>query len=178
MNEYLSKIKDASIPIIEKHKKELVSVSLRKEFGTNIISITIDDPVTFSSDIDEIASINQEILDIVNDDIPDGYYLEVTTPGVERELKENEYEKSIGKYICVKTYQKEFDDMCGEHFKLKVEEGKIVIYQINKEGNQSIYEKTNISSEYLTQTDLISIENGGLDVYGKEELNKIIEDFE
>jgi len=106
MNEYLSKIKDASIPIIEKHKKELVSVSLRKEFGTNIISITIDDPVTFSSDIDEIASINQEILDIVNDDIPDGYYLEVTTPGVERELKENEYEKSIGKYICVKTYQK------------------------------------------------------------------------
>ena len=56
--------------------------------------------------------------------------------------------------------------MCGEHFKLKVEEGKIVIYQINKEGNQSIYEKTNISSEYLTQTDLISIENGGLDVCG------------
>ena len=48
MNEYLSKIKDASIPIIEKYKKELVSVSLRKEFGTNIISITIDDPVTFS----------------------------------------------------------------------------------------------------------------------------------
>ena len=76
------------------------------------------------------------------------------------------------------TLYKEFDDMCGEHFKLKVEEGKIVIYQINKEGNQSIYEKTNISSEYLTQTDLISIENGGLDVYGKEELNKIIEDFE
>jgi len=68
--------------------------------------------------------------------------------------------------------------MCGEHFKLKVEEGKIVIYQINKEGNQSIYEKTNISSEYLTKTDLISIENGGLDVYGKEELNKLIEDFE
>ena len=88
------------------NKKELVIVSLRKEFGTNIISITIDDPVTFSSDIDEIASINQEILDIVNDDIPDGYYLEVTTPGVERELKENEYEKSIGKYICIKTYQK------------------------------------------------------------------------
>ena len=54
----------------------------------------------------------------------------------------------------------------------------VIKYQINKEGNQSIYEKTNISSEYLTQTDLISIENGGLDVYGKEELNKLIEDFE
>ena len=73
---------------------------------------------------------------------------------------------------------KEFEDICGEHFKLKVEEGKIFIYQINKEGDEWIYEKTNISSEYLTQTDLISIENGGLDVYGKEELNKLIEDFE
>lgn len=76
------------------------------------------------------------------------------------------------------TLYKEFDDMCGEHFKLRVEEGKIVIYQLDKEGNESIYEKTNISSEYLTKTDLISIENGGLDVYGKEELNKLIEDFE
>lgn len=106
MNEYLSKIKVSSIPIIEKYKKELVDLKLRKEFGINIISITIDDPVTFSSDIDEITIITQEILDVVNDDIPDGYYLEITTPGVERELKENEYEKSIGKYIYIKTYQK------------------------------------------------------------------------
>ena len=97
-----------------------------------------------------------------------------------KEEVENKYNdwKVIGFEPNKVTLYKEFDDMCGEHFKLKVEEGKIVIYQINKEGNQSIYEKTNISSEYLTQTDLISIENGGLDVYGKEELNKLIEDFE
>ena len=48
---------------------------------------------------------------------------------------------------------------------------------INKDGTESLYEKTNISSEYLTETDLINMQDG-LEIYGKEELNKIIEDFE
>ena len=97
-----------------------------------------------------------------------------------KEEVQNKYSdwKVIGFEPNKVTLYKEFDDMCGEHFKIKVEDGKIVIYQINKEGNQSIYEKTNISSEYLTETDLINIKNDGLDIYGKEELNKLIEDFE
>ena len=72
---------------------------------------------------------------------------------------------------------KEFNDVCGEHFKLKVEDGKISVYIVNSDGTEGLYEKTDISSEYLTETDLINMENG-LEIYGKEELNKIIEDFE
>lgn len=75
------------------------------------------------------------------------------------------------------TLYKEFEDVCGEHFKLKVEEGKVVIYIVNNDGTESIYEKTNISSEYLTETDLINMQDG-LEIYGREELNQIIEDFE
>ncbi len=75
------------------------------------------------------------------------------------------------------TLYKEFEDECGEHFKLKVENGKVIVYIINKDGTESLYEKTNISSEYLTETDLINMQDG-LEIYGKEELNKIIEDFE
>lgn len=75
------------------------------------------------------------------------------------------------------TLYKEFEDECGEHFKLKVEGGKVVIYIVNKDGTESLYDKTNISSEYLTETDLINMQDG-LEIYGKEELNKIIEDFE
>ena len=75
------------------------------------------------------------------------------------------------------TLYKEFDDLCGEHFKLKVEDGKISVYITNKDGSESLYEKTNISSEYLTETDLINMQDG-LEIYGKEELNQIIEDFE
>ena len=75
------------------------------------------------------------------------------------------------------TLYKEFEDVCGEHFKLKVEDGKVVVYIVNKDGMESVYEKTNISSEYLTETDLINMQDG-LEIYGIEELNQIIEDFE
>ena len=75
------------------------------------------------------------------------------------------------------TLYKEYKDFCGEHFKLKIEDGKVVIYIINNDGTEGLYEKTNISSEYLTETDLINMQDG-LEIYGKEELNQIIEDFE
>ena len=60
------------------------------------------------------------------------------------------------------TLYKEFDDVCGEHFKLRVEDGKVVVYIVNNDG---------------TETDLINMQDG-LEIYGKEELNQIIEDFE
>jgi len=75
------------------------------------------------------------------------------------------------------TLYKELEDVCGEHFKLKIEDGKVVIYIVNNDGTESVYEKTNISSEYLTETDLLNMQDG-LEIYGKEELNQIIEDFE
>ena len=75
------------------------------------------------------------------------------------------------------TLYKEFDDVCGEHFKLRIQDGKVVVYIVNNDGTESVYEKTNISSEYLTETDLINMQDG-LEIYGKEELNQIIEDFE
>ncbi len=107
MNDYLIKIKEIATKLAIEKEKIVIDVILRKEFGANIISVIIDDPKTFSLDIEEVANINQELLDIVNDDIPDGYYLEVTSLGIERELlNENDYQKALGKYIYIKTYQK------------------------------------------------------------------------
>lgn len=104
---YLEKIKELSVDIIKSHNVELIDVVLRKEFGASIIQITIDDVNTFDLDIDKVALINEEILDIVNDYIPDGYYLEVTTLGIERELKdESDYNKAIGKYVYIVTNEK------------------------------------------------------------------------
>ena len=72
---------------------------------------------------------------------------------------------------------KEFAERCKEHFILKIESGKIVVYKILEGGELEIYDKTEIGTEYLTETDLINMQDG-LEIYGKEELNKILEDFE
>ena len=49
------------------------------------------------------------------------------------------------------TLYKEFEGECGQHFQMKIENGKIVIYVQNEEGTMELYEKTNISSATLSR---------------------------
>lgn len=107
MENYLIKIQELAKPIVENHNLELVSVTKEKEFGVSIIRIIIDDPKTFNLDIDLVATINEEILDVINDYIPDNFYLEVSSLGIERELhNEEDYNKALNEYIYLSTYQK------------------------------------------------------------------------
>jgi type III secretory pathway component EscV len=75
------------------------------------------------------------------------------------------------------TLYKELDGNCGEHYVIETEDGKIAIYKVEESGNKQLFKTTEISTEFLTETDLIKIENG-FEVYGKEALNQILEDFE
>lgn len=107
MIDILNEIKEKSIPIVSKHNKVLYNVEKVKDYGMNVIRILIDDPNTLDIDIDDVAAINQEILDVVNDLLPDDLYLEVSSVGVERELKtEKELELALNKYIYVSSYEK------------------------------------------------------------------------
>ena len=72
---------------------------------------------------------------------------------------------------------KEEEGQCNEHYIIKDEDSNIMIYKILSNGNEEIYQNTGISTEYLPETDKISLKNG-LKVYGREKLNSIIEDFE
>lgn len=102
-----NKITEMVTPIIENHHKILISVKDKHENEVDSIEIIIDDPISFTIDIDEITSITTEILDEINDLIPDNYYLEVSSLGIERELKnDNDLARALHEYIYVKTYQK------------------------------------------------------------------------
>lgn len=84
----------------------------------------------------------------------------------------------ISKYSSMDiVLYKEFDSDCGQHFVLRNDEGKIVVYRINENNEEEVYERTEISVDYLTETDKIEIENG-IKVNGIEELKQLIEDFE
>lgn len=73
---------------------------------------------------------------------------------------------------------KTIDNICDEHYVLKIDEvDNIVVYHIGFEGEEELYKNTNISKEYLTSTDINNLESG-IYVYGIENLNSAIEDFE
>lgn len=98
--------------------------------------------------------------------------------GTEEDLK-NEYP-----YWQVEKYSsndiilyKEFNSNCGQHFVLRENNGKITVYKINENNEEKVYENTEISVEYLSETDKIKISEG-IRVNGIEELNQLLEDFE
>lgn len=100
----IEKIRQEVVPILDKYKLVLVKIENVHEYGMNIYRVTIDNPESndFMIDVDDVAAINQELLDIVNDDLPDDGYLEITSLGIERELiTENDFARAIDKYIYV-----------------------------------------------------------------------------
>lgn len=96
----------------------------------------------------------------------------------EEELRQEYQDWEVKKFTSEEiTLYKQLDQMCNEHYMLKAKDGKIAIYRLNENGEAILDETTAISTEYLPETDLINIEEG-MKVYGKEQLNKVLEDFE
>lgn len=159
---YISEtIEDECTQEYEKISNITVASSTEEKVAANAILILKKYYSKCEHTINEYVEIPQELVNMTREQVQE-QYLDWKVIGFEN-----------GKV----TLYKEFDDVCGEHFKLRIEDGKIVVYIINNDGTESIYEKTNISSEYLTETDLVNMQDG-LEIYGKEELNQIIEDFE
>ncbi len=66
---------------------------------------------------------------------------------------------------------------CGEHYLVTEENGYINIYTLDEENNKTLKQENVMSVEYLSETDKIMLKNGIM-VYGTEELNKLLEDYE
>ena len=98
--------------------------------------------------------------------------------GTEYDLKKEYPYWEIEKFSSTEiVLYKEFNSICGKHFILKEDNGKITVYKINENSEEEVYEKTEISLEYLSETDKIKIKDG-IKVNGIEELNQLLEDFE
>ena len=96
----------------------------------------------------------------------------------ESELKERCKDWKIEKFSPEEVeMSKEEEKFCNQHYKLKLENNVIVIYTIDEEGRETEYEQTGITTEYLTQEDILRLTTGII-VYGKENLTSTIEDYE
>lgn len=96
----------------------------------------------------------------------------------EKELKEKCKNWDIDKFSSEEVeMSREKLEFCGEHYKIKLENSTIVIYSIDENGLETEYEHTGITTEYLTEEDILKL-TAGIYVYGKENLSNTIEDYE
>lgn len=96
----------------------------------------------------------------------------------EEELKEKCREWDVEKFSKEEIeMSKEIEAFCNQHYKLILENNVIVVYNVDENGIETEYEQTGITTEYLTQEDILKLTTG-IYVYGKENLTSTIEDYE
>lgn len=93
-------------PIVNDLELVLVDVEYVKEGSDWFLRIYIDTP-SGDIDIDQCALVSERLSDELDrtDPIAENYFLEVSSPGAERPLKnETDFLNAIGQYVFVKTY--------------------------------------------------------------------------
>lgn len=96
----------------------------------------------------------------------------------EDEIQNKNREWTINEFSSEQViFEKESEEFCNQHYKLKLIDNRIVIFNISEDGEEKEYKRTEISSEYLTQEDLLRLKEG-ITVYGKENLTSVLEDYE
>lgn len=104
--EYEQRTEKILEPIISKNNFELVDVEYVKEGGNWYLRVYVDKEGGIHVDDCEIVSRALSDLLDVEDYIPDAYILEVSSPGLGRQLKkEKDFARSIGKEVEAKLYQ-------------------------------------------------------------------------
>lgn len=107
MSDIIALIKKEIVPLVNEEGLILYKVENVHEFGMNIYRVYVDDPNSFDIDIEKVERVNKKLLDIVNDELPDDGYLEVSSVGIERELVTlDDFKKALGKYVYLSTYEK------------------------------------------------------------------------
>lgn len=146
--EYERKTEQLLAPILEENNFELYDVEFVKEAGTFYLRAFIDKEGGIN--INDCELVSRRLSDLLDekDFIPDAYILEVSSPGLGRQLKKDKhFEKSIGEEVELKLFkavdkQKEFTGYL-ESFN----DEAIVIS--DEQENELEFERSNIASVRL-----------------------------
>ncbi|ANU13542.1 putative transcription termination protein NusA [Planococcus halocryophilus Or1] len=107
MSKITEQIEQIAQPITSELGLELVDVEFLKEGRDWFLRVFVDNPEA-PIDIEQCALVSEKLSGILDelDPIEQNYFLEVSSPGAERPLKkEKDFEKAIGKFIYIKTYE-------------------------------------------------------------------------
>jgi len=100
----LERIREILIPVLDQVGLELVEITLRVEGGRWILRVTIDREdgvqVHHCTAVSRELSVHMDVEDF----IPVKYYLEVSSPGLDRPLKdESDFQRFTGRLVKIKT---------------------------------------------------------------------------
>ena len=103
-----NKVEDLVTPKIEKLGYEVYDVEYVKEGKNYFLRIYIDSPKGI--DLNDCEKVNNEIMDLLDeaDYIKEQYFLEISSPGIEKNLRKDKHLKNnIGTEINIKLFKKE-----------------------------------------------------------------------
>ena len=96
----------------------------------------------------------------------------------EEELQKKYEDFQIKKFEAGEIiFYREKEGICDEHYLIKEHNGYIAIYTIDSFGKETLKETTEIVTTYLPQTDIKQLKEG-IKVFGQENLNATLEDYE
>ena len=137
--EYEKKTEELVMPLIEENNFELVDIEYVKEADRFYLRVYIDKEGGIT--VDDCEMINRALSDLLDkyDFIPDSYILEVSSPGLGRQLKKDrDFERSLGEEVEIKLYkavekQKEFTGLLTafdkETITIKLEDDSTKVFQ-------------------------------------------------
>lgn len=107
----LDEVRDLAESVTSHRNLVLWDVQMSGGRGSQVVRILVDGDRGI--DLDTVASVSEEIsrgLDL-RDPIPGRYTLEVSTPGLERSLKDpDHFARCIGRSVVIKTRERVFGD--------------------------------------------------------------------
>ena len=158
-----------------KQVEELSIENNKKTMEKEILQVTSSEEKTTPNTIFVIKKYYEKCGHTTTDyiDIPEDF-INMTSKEIEKVCKDWQIKVFSSSEVVLFKYENGF---CNEHYVLREEDGFIVVYIIDENGKETIKERTEISTQYLPQTDLISIKNG-IYIYGNEELYSALEDYE
>ena len=121
-------------PIVDELGLELVDIEYKKEGSNWFLRVFIDNEVG-NIDIDDCALVSEKLSQKLDetDPIPTAYFLEVSSPGAERPLRnDKDFKKAVGKHVNITTKEPIEGASMFEGELLSFEDGKLTVKEAKK----------------------------------------------
>lgn len=121
-------------PIVNEMGLELVDIEYKKEGSNWFLRVFIDNEVG-NIDIEDCALVSEKLSQKLDesDPIPTAYFLEVSSPGAERPLRnDKDFKKAVGRHVHITTKEPIEGATVFEGELVSFEDGKLTVKEAKK----------------------------------------------